>query len=110
MTSEVTKALLDATVAYVRDPANGISPGVGITDGFASQTPFPSGARTPGLTALSKHLYVGAKIFPADFRVGHGNVPLNALGERDTVGPRSPPAASRRGSSPTFRRCCPSTP
>ncbi len=98
VTSEVTKALLDATVAYVRDPAHRISPGVGITDGFADQTPFPSGARTPGLTALSKHLYVGAKSFPADFRVGHGNVPLNALGERDTVGSRR----SAGGLTPRF--------
>ncbi len=98
VTSEVTKALLDATVAYVRDPAHGISPGVGVTDGFADQTPFPSGARIPGLTALSKHLYVGAKSFPADFRVGHGNVPLNALGERDTVGSRR----SAGGLTPRF--------
>ena len=98
VTGEVTKTLLDATIAYVRDPAHGISPDVGITDGFADQTPFPSGAHAPGLTALSKHLYVGAKSFPADFRVGHGNVPLNALGERDTVGPRR----SAGGLTPQF--------
>ncbi len=88
VTGEVAQALLDATVAYVRNPAHGISPDVGITDGFADQTPFPTGAHAPGLTALSKHLYVGAKSFPADFRVARGNVPLNVLGERDTVGPR----------------------
>ncbi len=46
-TRPITKALLDETVAYVRNPANGIGPGVGISDGFASQTPFPSGQTHP---------------------------------------------------------------
>ena len=73
------------TVAFVRDPANGVSTGVGITDGFADQTPFTSGAQAPaGLTALSKHLYAGAKDYPADY---HERTirPLNALGARDTL-------------------------
>src|ERR1035437_5435088 len=88
VTKEVTKALLAATVAYVRDPKHDISPAVGVSDGFASQTPFPSGALAPaGLTALSKHLYAGARAFPSAFRARHGNVPLDALGRRDTVGP-----------------------
>jgi hypothetical protein len=84
-TKEVTKAILKETVAYVRNPANGISPGVGITDGFASETPFPSGAAAPlGMTALSKHPYVGAKQFPADLRKGQIRS-INALGGRDTA-------------------------
>jgi hypothetical protein len=84
-TREITKALLDETVAYMRNPTNGIGPGVGISDGFASQTPFPSGANAPlGLTALSKHLYDGAKTFPAADQ-DRALVPLNALGERDTL-------------------------
>ncbi len=84
-TREVTKALLDETVAYVRNPANGIGPGVGISDGFASQTPFPSGAQAPlGLTALSKHLYDGAKTFPAAEQE-RSLTPLNALGEQDAL-------------------------
>ena len=84
-TREITKALLDETVAYVRNPANGIGPGVGISDGFASQTPFPSGANAPvGLTALSKHLYDGAKTFPAADQE-RSLIPLDALGERDTL-------------------------
>jgi hypothetical protein len=84
-TRDITKALLDETVAYVRNPANGIGPGVGISDGFASQTPFPSGAQAPpGLTALSKHLYNGAKTFPAASQE-RALIPLNALGERDTA-------------------------
>jgi hypothetical protein len=83
-TKEVIKAIRRETVAYVRNPANGISPAVGITDGFASTTPFPSGAAAPlGMTALSKHPYVGAKQFPADFRKGHLR-PIDALGGRDT--------------------------
>ena len=84
-TKEITKALLDETVAYVRNPTNGIGTGVGISDGFASQTPFPSGANAPlGLTALSKHLYNGAKTFPAADQE-RSLIPLNALGERDTL-------------------------
>ncbi len=82
---EITKALLDETVAYVRNPAHGIGPGVGISDGFASQTPFPSGAQAPpGLTALSKHLYDGAKTFPSAYPE-RSLTPLNALGEKDTA-------------------------
>ncbi len=82
---EIRQALLAETVAYVRNPANGISSGVGISDGFASQTPFPSGATAPlGLTALSKHPYVGPKRFPAEYGTRH-LVPINALGERDTT-------------------------
>lgn len=82
---EIRKALLNATVAYVRNPANGIAPGVGITDGFASETPFPSGAAAPlGLTALSKHPYVSAITFPSEYHEHH-SYPINALGERDTT-------------------------
>jgi hypothetical protein len=82
---EIIKTLLDETVAYVRNPANGISSGVGITDGFASQTPFPSGALAPlGLTALSKHLYAGPRTFPDDY-MEQPIRPLNALGARDTA-------------------------
>ncbi len=81
---EVRKALLDATVAFVRDPANGIPAGVGISDGFASQTPFPSGAQAPiGLTALSKHPYANVKSFPAE-DTERSIAPLDALGARDT--------------------------
>ncbi len=85
VTKAVVKALLDETVAYVRDPANGIGPGVGLTDGFASQTPFPSGERMPlGLTALSKHPYAGVKVFPAAYKEKQ-ILPVNALGERDAA-------------------------
>jgi hypothetical protein len=89
VTKEVTKALLRETLAYVRNPANGISPEVGVSNGFASQTPFSSGALAPaGLTAFSKHLYAGAKSFPAEFHARPGHVPRDALGRRDTAGPR----------------------
>ncbi len=77
----VTKALLDETVAYVRNPANGISTGVGITDGFANQTPFASPALLPtGLTAMSKHYYQSGEYFPKD-EEDNSIKPLNALGE-----------------------------
>ena len=79
----VTEALLDETVAYVRNPAHGISPEVGITDGFASQTPFASPAQLPtGLTAMSKHLYNYGEYYPRD-NVNSSIKPLNALGEND---------------------------
>jgi hypothetical protein len=82
---EIRRTLLSETVAFVRNPANGISPNVGITNGFASQTPFPSGAAAPiGLTALSKHPYHSVRDFPAADRTSR-IVPLNALGLRDTV-------------------------
>lgn len=85
----IRKALLNETVAYIRDPANGISPSVGITNGFASQTPFPSGADAPpGLTALSKHPYTGPKTFPAAYRWPR-ELPVNAQGARDTASKKS---------------------
>jgi hypothetical protein len=90
VTKAVIKALLDETVAYVRDPANGISPEVGITDGFASQTPFASGANAPlGLTALSKHPYTNAKTFPAAYDQPSIH-PINALGRGDAGTKRDP--------------------
>ncbi|HEX3693208.1 MAG TPA: hypothetical protein VHU13_07680, partial [Solirubrobacteraceae bacterium] len=93
-TREVAKALLAETVAYVRNPANGISPAVGISDGFASQSPFPSGAQAPpGLTALSKHLYNSPRSYPSAYREGSLR-PLNAFGQRDT--------SSRASTTPLF--------
>jgi len=83
VTQAVIRALLRETVAYVRNPANGIPAGVGVTDGFASQSPFPSGAGTPvGLTALSKHPYAGLQTYPAAYTFKN-ITPLNALGEPD---------------------------
>ena len=82
---EINTALLNETVAYVRAPANGIPASVAITDGFASQSPFPSGANAPvGLTALSKHPYGRLKVFPAASIV-NGIRPINALGQHDWI-------------------------
>ncbi len=73
-------ALLARTIAYLRDPANGVS-GVGIGNGFANQSPWPNGSESPlGLTAIDKHPYAGLDSFPADAQV-NGNRPLNGLGE-----------------------------
>lgn len=91
VTKEVIKAVRGATVAFVRDPANGLSPAIAITDGFASQTPFPSGASAPlGMTALSKHPYVGLRSFPADYKVNSLR-PVNALGVQDILPREKPP-------------------
>ncbi len=86
----VTDALLRETVAHLRDPENGISPGVGISDGFASQTPFASGASVPaGTTALSKHLYRGPQYFPRN-DVVNSIKPLNAFGGSDSTTEKAP--------------------
>ena len=91
VTKEVVKALRAATVAFVRNPANGLSPAIAITDGFASETPFPSGASAPlGMTALSKHPYVGLRSFPADYAI-NALRPVNALGVQDIVPREKPP-------------------
>ncbi len=86
---QIRKALLGETVAFIRNPANGIPASVGITDGFASQTPFPSGADAPlGLTALSKHPYTGPKDFPSAWQTTRDR-PINAQGFRDTSSNKS---------------------
>ncbi len=83
-TGSIDNTLLDETVAYVRNPANGISPGVGMTNGFASEAPFASGALQPaGTTAISKHLYAPDKSIPSEYTTEPGIKPLNALGEPD---------------------------
>ncbi|HUA11749.1 MAG TPA: hypothetical protein VMA83_07065 [Solirubrobacteraceae bacterium] len=89
-TKMTAKALLAATVAWVRSSASGLSPAVGVSNGFADETPFAGGAHAPvGLTAISKHPYAGPKEYPAQYRVRPGHIPLNAIGERDTEGPRN---------------------
>jgi hypothetical protein len=101
---EVTKALLEETLAFVRNPANGISSQVGVSDGFASESPFPSAAYAPaGLTAYSKHPYAGAKSYPADFHAKPGNVPRDALGQRDTTGERHSAGAFTSRFVPTYQ-------
>jgi hypothetical protein len=83
---EAKEALLAETVAYVRDPAHDISPRVGISDGFASQTPFASGAKEPaGVTALSKHLYKDPFRIPGEYEPAPGIKPIDALGRVDST-------------------------
>lgn len=94
---DVEDAILRRTLAWLRDPANGVS-GVGIGNGFSNQTPFPAGSTSPpGLTALDKHPYQGPLDFPAAATFD-ANRPVNALGRpegsrvggawRDTMLPR----------------------
>jgi hypothetical protein len=72
--------ILERTVRFLRDPANGLT-GVGIGNGFASESPWPSGSKSPvGLTAIDKHPYAGWRSYPAEAAV-NGNRPLNGLGE-----------------------------
>ncbi len=77
----VADAVLSRTVAYLRDPANGV-PNVKIGDGFANQTPNVSGADTPvGLTALDKHPYPPRYDLPTGSATwNHSIQPIDALG------------------------------
>ena len=89
VTRAVIKALITETVGLVRDPHNGFSPAVAITNGFSSEGPFASGAKAPvGLTALSKHPYTTQKFFPLAFKANRGR-PVNAFGELDTANKKS---------------------
>ena len=86
----VTEAMLEETVAYVRDPDHGISEDVGITNGFASQTPFAAAGSVPaGTTALSKHLYRGPLYFPRNATIDSVR-PLDALGAPDSTTSKAP--------------------
>lgn len=79
-TGSVTGELLAATVAWIRDPAHGVS-GVRVGDGFANQTPFASPADLPaGVTALDKHPYRGITPLRPALR---SDTPLDALGRTD---------------------------
>jgi hypothetical protein len=90
VSKEIIRILFEETIALVRNPANGIPASVGISDGFASQTPFPSGANAPvGLTALSKHPYAIGKEFPAAYTVNSIR-PINALGQGDRISKENP--------------------
>ena len=72
--------ILGRSVGYLRDPAHGV-PGIGIGNGFASQSPWWSGSEEfPGVTAIDKHPYAGWKSFPED-AVVNGNRPLDGRGE-----------------------------
>jgi hypothetical protein len=58
-TGSVTDQLLARTVAWLRDPANGVA-NVPIGDGFANQDPQVAGSTVPnGVTAIDKHPYYG---------------------------------------------------
>lgn len=73
------EAILAGTVAYIRDPANGVA-GVGIGDGFANTQPWDAGSQAPpGLTAIDKHPYPPRLAFPQDAVFGRVR-PLDAFG------------------------------
>ncbi|MBJ7519132.1 MAG: hypothetical protein JHC84_05505 [Solirubrobacteraceae bacterium] len=58
------QVIVDRTLSWIRDPANDLA-GVRVTNGFASQRPWDSGATSPaGLDALSKHFYPRNLRFP----------------------------------------------
>jgi hypothetical protein len=80
----VPEAVLDTTVAFLREPERGLS-GVGIVNGFASERPWDSGATSPpGLTAIAKHPYAEVRRFPQSAEVS-GVMPLDATGRADGV-------------------------
>lgn len=74
--------LLQDTVAYIRNPANGL-PDVGIGDGFANEEPWTSGSNeVAGVTAIDKHPYQSAVQFPSQATF-NGVAPLDAFGNVD---------------------------
>jgi hypothetical protein len=81
---DVTHVIPARTVAWLRDPAHGVS-GVGIGNGFENQRPWASGATSPpGLTAIDKHPYKNMRRFPQDaVNDAKGVRPLDALGHPD---------------------------
>lgn len=84
----VRNALLDSTVAYLRDPAHGVA-SIGIGDGFTDGTPFGSGANVPaGLTAIDKHPYQGPVRFPPRSGTLAGQRAVGALGAPAGDSPR----------------------
>jgi hypothetical protein len=86
---EGEREILERTVAYLRDPSNGVQD-VGIGDGFANQTPFAAGSTSPtGLTAIDKHPYYPTKRFPQDAEF-NAIVPLDTKGRRSSIERRGP--------------------
>ena len=78
-TEVTTRAILERTVAWLRDPAHGVA-GVGIGDGFANQRPWEAGSIAPvGLTAIDKHPYPPDLSYPGEAPL-NGVQPVNALG------------------------------
>jgi len=81
-TGDTKRAILERTIAWIRDPAHGLS-GVGIGNGFANQTPFEAGSSSPlGLTAIDKHPYQAMMRFPGQ-QLAENQPPLDALGQLD---------------------------
>ncbi len=83
-TGSVQQQILAQTGAWFSNPANGC-PDVQLSDGFASQVPWPSSSTTPaGIDALSKHDYdLSQRVYPADLAKG-GATWINALNQKDT--------------------------
>jgi hypothetical protein len=76
----VKSEILQATVNYIRDPANGLTD-VGIGNGFANEQPFAAGTnQVPGMTAIDKHPYSGLRQYSTAAGFS-GNRPWDALGE-----------------------------
>lgn len=77
----VTDEILNRTVAWLRNPAHGVS-GIGIGNGFANQRPWEAGSNSPaGLTAIDKHPYKNRVVYPRDNAPSVGIVPLDAQGQ-----------------------------
>ena len=84
--ADLPTLLLADTVRYLRNPSLGLAD-VAITDGFASQTPFPAGSTSPpGLSALSKHPYQSQPLqFPQNQLISAIR-PLDARAQPDYSG------------------------
>lgn len=92
------QVIVDRTVAWIRDPANELA-GVRVTNGFASQRPWDSGATSPaGLAALSKHFYPQNLRFPNVM----SEVPVDPLRFNQPVDATGAPTGTRSEADGTW--------
>ena len=88
-TGNVDAQILKDTAEFIKNPANGLSD-VQLTNGFASETPFPSAANQPaGVIAMSKHYYPTHSNYPQDINY-NGAKPLNALLQKGYTNNKAP--------------------
>ena len=101
-TGSVQDQLLARTVAWLRNPVNGVA-NVGIGDGFANQTPYAAGSTVPaGTTAIDKHPYYGGvKPLPGFAGAIMDQRDVNALGTAE--GTKNSDGNWTRPFVPTYR-------
>ena len=105
-TGSTPYAVLQATIAMLRDPANGLT-GVKVGDGFSSQSPWTSGNTVPaGTDAIDRHPYAQSlSVYPGS-KTEAGIQPVNPQGRPA----RAADSVVRRIFTPRFRAFFPEYP